>query len=107
MCDVKKVLVHVMGAKALKRLLQKHEIPHNQSFSGMYSFSKAAQYEKVFPLFLADIGEGGIVMCHPGMPASQPGDPIATARYLEYQYLSGVRFKVDCEAQGIEIGRFG
>lgn len=104
--SIKKAIVQCMGAKALTRSLTKEKIKFNQSFSGMYAFARASDYPVLFRTFLQEVGEGGLIMCHPGMPSSIPSDPIATARYFEYQYLSSLRFKLDCDHAGVTLSRF-
>jgi len=106
MSDLKKVVIYASGTKALKRLLEQNQIPHNNSFAGIYSFSKAYQYKTLFPRFLEKVDDKGIIMCHPGLPSSESGDAIAEARYKEYQYLSGNQFLIDCHRKGVTLGRF-
>lgn len=104
--DFKKILICATGTRGLKKLLNKHHIPHNQTFSGVYSFSDAEKYSKTFPKFLAEIGNEGLIMCHPGLAAPKTDDVIADARYQEYQYLFGSEFLMDCYKQGAILGRF-
>jgi len=104
--SLKKAIVQLMGAHALIKRLDENKIKYNHSFSGMYSFTNASKYPALFPSFLAEIGAGGLIMCHPGMPSPGPTDPISMARFLEYQYLSSLRFKMDCDTNEIAIMRF-
>ncbi len=103
---LKKTIIQVMGTRGLQRLLKIHHIPHNHSFSGIYSFSKSMNYSAFFPEFLKEITDGGLIMCHPGQPSSDPLDPIVTARSHEYAYLAGPQFEADCAQEGVFIDRF-
>jgi hypothetical protein len=104
--DVKKVIIYLTGTGALKRLLDKKKIPYNHTFAGIYSFDKALSYGQLFRGFLAQASEGELIMCHPGLEASSGSDAIATARFQEYQYFTSDRFIIDCEENGVVLGRF-
>lgn len=102
----KRLILQVLGASAMKRELLKNKIPHNASFAGVYSFTKAALYSTLFPQFLAEIKPSGLIMCHPGASALDETDVIAEARYHEFQYLNSDSFVQDCFAHGVVIGRY-
>lgn len=103
---VKKVIIHASGSSPMARLLLDNNIPHNLSFAGIYAFGLSKQYPVFFQRFLQQIGDQGLIMCHPGL--NDPANPevIARARYREYQYLTGGQFSDDCEANGVVIKRF-
>lgn len=101
--NYKKIVIHLFGAAALKNLLQQHDIPHNQSFSGIYDFKSAKNYHKIFPGFLREIQDGGIIMCHPGLASSR--DVINKARCAEYEYFLSQQFLLDCQAASVRIER--
>jgi predicted glycoside hydrolase/deacetylase ChbG (UPF0249 family) len=102
----KKSVIDASGARALGHLLKKRGIPHNASFSGVYDFSNATSYSILFASFLAEITDKGLMMCHPGLAASETEDGIAAARYAEYQYLASPQFILDCEQAGVSVQRF-
>lgn len=83
---LKRVIIQLTGARALKRELIKRQIPHNTSFSGIYDFAEGENYALIFPQFMAEIAEGGLIMCHPGL-GGEEGDSIYRARRYEYEYL--------------------
>ncbi len=100
---IKTVLIQLLGARALKKLLVRHNIPHNTSFSGFYDFEDVSQYTKLFPLFLKEISDGGIIMCHPGkydnnqsIEREAESDTIAVARAREYEYFLSDEFIDAC-----------
>ena len=108
----KKAVIVASGTRALERLLKKRHIPYNQSFSGIYGFDKAA-YRPLFKQFLQEVGDKGIIMCHPAFlrrpetvteEAKLTSDPIAKARLMEYQYLTGDHFLEDC--WGVRLSRW-
>lgn len=102
----KKLILQLSGAIALKRRLVKYNIPHNKSFSGVYSFGCQVQYESLFRLFLKDIKQGGLMMCHPGLEDLGSMDTIHASRLKEYEFLKSDRcLKLLSEAQ-IRLVRF-
>jgi predicted glycoside hydrolase/deacetylase ChbG (UPF0249 family) len=104
--DFKKIVIHSMGTKALKHLLEAHHIPHNQTFAGIYSFSKMDKFDELFPQFLQEIGDKGLIMCHPGLQSAEGEDAIAKARFNEYRYFFSGKFLEDCVDYGIVLKRF-
>lgn len=103
--DVKKIIVQTMGTRALRSALIQYDIPFNSSFSGMYSFSTTQPYSRIFPTFLKEIDDRGLIMCHPGLGSSTT-DPIVKARNNEYEYFVSSQFSEDCLAYGVTIERF-
>lgn len=102
----KKIIIQWMGARPFKMQLDENNIPHNQSFAGIYSFSKSRSYADYFRGFLGSIRDGGLIMCHPGLDSPNSNDVIAHARGVEYAYLSSAQFLADCAAYHIEITRY-
>lgn len=105
MRDPKKAAIALTGARALeKALLGPPRIPHNLSFSGIYSFREGGLYRPHFLRFLNEIDDKGIIMCHPGhRPVGSDDDPIGAARFIEYQYFMSDDFLADCEANKVTL----
>lgn len=103
---IKSSLIAITGATSLKRLLSKHNIPFNTSFSGIYTFSNAPHYPQYFRQFLEEIKPNGLIMCHPGLHSEASIDSIAGPRWHEYNYLNSDAFLQDCENKGIQLVRF-
>jgi predicted glycoside hydrolase/deacetylase ChbG (UPF0249 family) len=107
---VKKSILQFSGARSLKQDLINSSIPHNTSFSGIYDFSKAAHYKALFPQFLTEIENAGLIMCHPGLSLEAKDitekDAIASARVYEYSYFKSREFKQDCAKAEVQLGRF-
>lgn len=104
--NIKKIIIKFLGTHQLKNLLDTHKIQYNQTFAGMYTFSQASQYATLFPRFLSEISDKGLIMCHPGLFSTDTADVIAKARYDEYQYFISNQFLLDCQQQGIILERF-
>ncbi|MBX3709623.1 MAG: ChbG/HpnK family deacetylase [Gammaproteobacteria bacterium] len=104
--NFKKIIILAAGSKALTRLLRKNNIPYNLSFAGIYPFQQYSQYPQLFRIFIRQINREGIIMCHPGLNSPDAQDPIAKARFAEYQYLIGCAFIEDCRELEAVIGRF-
>lgn len=75
-------------------------------FGGLYSLRPEAGFAELMPLWLSECVDGSLMMCHPGLPATDLDDPIGPARVAEYAYLASARFAEDCLAAGVEITRF-
>lgn len=103
---VKRCVLQLCGARALKLKLLQHQIPHNLSFAGVHSFAENQNYAKIFQGFFKRIKNQGLIMCHPGLPTQdKKKDPIGVARYQEYQYLGSEQFKYDCKRYQIKLTR--
>ncbi|GGY03289.1 ChbG/HpnK family deacetylase [Paludibacterium paludis] len=72
-------------------------------FGGLYSLSGDAAYRALMREWLAACPDGALMMCHPGMPATNPADPIARARVNEYRYLASPAFAEDLRSAGVEL----
>lgn len=104
--NYKKIIIYTMGTRGLQSLLTQRGIPHNHSFSGIYPFPQARHYPALFPQFLKEVHEGGLIMCHPGFNSVDADDAIAKARVAEYQYFASDQFLDDCAAQNVAVARF-
>ncbi len=103
----KALVIAALGGFALRRALQRDGVPHNQDFAGVYGFDPAADYPGLMRRWLADVEDGGLILCHPGIPDGAPGDPIAPARAAELRYLESAAFREDCARAGVAISRLG
>jgi hypothetical protein len=100
----KAAMIRLTGSGAFARALRAERIPYNPSFAGIYCFSKHAAYRELCHGFLHRLGDGGLLMCHPGLPGGT--DVIAAARVAEYQYLSSDAFAADCERHNVIIHKW-
>ncbi len=72
-------------------------IPTNQCFAGFRPYRTADGFRLSFNRWINASGEPLLVMCHPGLPSSDPSDPIRRSRAEEFRYLASEYFKSDCE----------
>jgi predicted glycoside hydrolase/deacetylase ChbG (UPF0249 family) len=85
---LKQLAIAAMSDLKFKHKLQKAGIPHNLNFAGIYNFSPTVNYGMLFQKFLTNIGENGLIMCHPAQ-AALDDDAIGLARVNEFNYLLG------------------
>ena len=88
-------LIALLGGIRFKHRINKQAIPTNQSFAGIYTFTKAQHYRDAFKTFLSQTTDGGLIMCHPGMRSEDASDPLYRSRYYEFDYLSSDTFLQD------------
>jgi len=101
--EFKRVALQLLGGLALKKTLVKHNILHNQSFSGVYDLTARIPYDHLFPNFLQTVQNNGIIMCHPG---TRSKDAIYEAREAELLYFMSSQFAIDCDRFQIKVSRF-
>ncbi len=101
----KALLIATLGGFALRRQLRREGVPHNRDFAGVYGFEAGADYPRLMRRWLASVEDGGLLMCHPGLPGGEPDDPIADARADELRYLESRAFAEDCARAGVALAR--
>jgi predicted glycoside hydrolase/deacetylase ChbG (UPF0249 family) len=104
---VKQLIIQLCGGIKFKEEAIKRKIPHNDSFSGIYDFARSIEYTQLFPRFLNQAQDGGIVMCHPGLLSGDENELLATARHNEYLYFFSNKFREDIDTKNTHIVRFG
>lgn len=89
----KGLLLDVLSA-AFRRKARRYGLRFNPAFSGSYDFVPDADFSKLFPVFLRDLPDGGLVMCHPGFVDAELErlDPLTTLREREYAYFKSDQF---------------
>jgi chitin disaccharide deacetylase len=77
----------------------------NPAFAGAYAFKPFANYEKIFPRFLAGLPDGGLVMCHPGFVDAelQRLDTLTHLREREYAYFNSDEFSEMLASHGVAL----
>jgi predicted glycoside hydrolase/deacetylase ChbG (UPF0249 family) len=86
--------------------LVEKKIPHNNSFSGIYEFSKSFAYSQYFPRFLKQVEDGGVIMCHPGLMSGDEPEEIASARHYEYLYFNSKKYMQEISKNDIMLVKF-
>jgi predicted glycoside hydrolase/deacetylase ChbG (UPF0249 family) len=77
----------------------------NPAFAGTYAFRPEADFARLFPTFLDNLPDGGLVMCHPGFvdDALRRLDPLTDLREREHAYLAGEEFPRALAAHGMSL----
>lgn len=100
----KAALIAALGGRALRRALDRGGFPRNLDFAGVYGFDAGTPYRELVQGWLASLGDGGLLMCHPGEPGD---DVIGPARVRELSYLASPEFEADCAAAAVVRVGFG
>ena len=89
-----KALVLDMLSARFRTRAARAGLSFNPGFAGAYDFSKAPDFAALMGEFLADLPEGGLVMCHPGFvdDVLTGLDPLTGQREREYAFLAGEQF---------------
>ena len=89
----KGLLLDVLSV-AFRRKARRYGLHFNPAFAGSYDFLPEADFSKLFPAFLRDLPDGGLVMCHPGFVDAELErlDPLTTLREREYAYFKSDQF---------------
>ena len=70
----------------------------NVRFAGFRPFRADFDFAGFFRRILHTAGDSTLVMCHPGLAAADPADPIAHCRQAELDYLLSDQFAADLVA---------
>jgi predicted glycoside hydrolase/deacetylase ChbG (UPF0249 family) len=85
---LKETLIATLGGYGLHALARQHRFAMNAGLVGVYGFdANLPVYEALMMRWLANAPDGAALMCHPAL-GTDPSDPIAAARLVEYQFLA-------------------
>ena len=100
----KALVLDVLSAQFRKRAARAG-IPFNPAFAGAYDFSKEPEFAALMAEFLAELPDGGLVMCHPGFvdETLRNLDPLTSQREAEHAYLASDRFPALLEANKVTL----
>jgi hypothetical protein len=101
---IKRALIAGTGGRALRRALDRRGIARNAALLGVYDFVPGSYRRWMKGWLRAVPHEGALLFCHPGAPDGE-GDPIASARGPEADYLDSSEFLDDLAEAGVRIGR--
>ena len=73
----------------------------NTRFAGFRPFCRGFNFALFFRRLLTTIDDSTLVMCHPGLAAEDPTDPIAHCRQVELDYFLSEQFGRDLAAAGV------
>ncbi len=97
----------VIGALSLglERLAKRAGLQVNPSFSGAYEFAGAQKFADLFPRFIEELTEGGVVMVHPGIvdEVLRSRDILVERREEEYSLLGSDVFIAIMQEAGAEL----
>ena len=108
--DFKGRVMAAWGSQALIREAALLRIPCAPALSGIYDlFDEGLDYAGLMDGWLAQVPEGTLLMCHPGLaapdlPANARADH-AYARVAEWQHLSSDLFAEQLQAHGVQLMR--
>lgn len=101
----KALVLDVLSAQFRKRATAAG-IAFNPAFAGAYDFTKSPDFGELMRQFIADMPDGGLVMCHPGFvdDTLRSLDPLTTQREAEHAYLAGDQFPPLLAANNVTLG---
>jgi len=105
-CLMPKALVLRMMTAGLPTHLKQAGLGGNARFAGFRPFHSGFDFARFFRHLLTNIGGDTLVMCHPGLAADDPADPIAACRQAELDYFSSDQYPADLAAARIQTTRF-
>jgi predicted glycoside hydrolase/deacetylase ChbG (UPF0249 family) len=92
--------------RGFSRTLQQQKLEGPAWFAGLYSLRPDADYPALMRRWLERCPDQGLIMCHPGLAANDPQDPIGLTRPQEYRYLASEAFARSCAELNIRLTRF-
>lgn len=99
-----KVLVmHAMTA-GLAASARHAGLASNARFAGFRPFRRNFDFPRFFRHLLATVGDATLVMCHPGLAADDPTDPIGHCRQAELEYFQSDQFTADLADANVSPG---
>lgn len=102
----KAAIIALLGGWATSRGLRRAGVRRNRGFAGVYGFDApdAAAYGAQMAQWLAQLGDGGLVMCHPATELL-PGDAIGAQRPVEFAYLMSEAFGALLAQQNMQVAQ--
>ena len=97
----KALALNLLGARALGRMVHGYAV--NRDFAGVYDFGRTVPYRTRMQGWLANIGDLGLIMAHPG---SQGPLEHAAARATEAAYFNSADWPADLAAGGCALVPF-
>lgn len=89
----------------LARLAKRAGLEVNPSFSGAYDFGGSGKFADLFPRFLGELTDGGVVMVHPGFidEVLRSRDILVERREEEYSLLASDAFHAAMKEAGAAL----
>jgi predicted glycoside hydrolase/deacetylase ChbG (UPF0249 family) len=100
----KRWVIEYTGGRSLDAALRARGLRHNAALLGVYGFD-AVDYRQRMRGWLRHVpATGALLFCHPAAAGQDPGDPIASARRREADYLGSDAFVQDLDESGVSLG---
>lgn len=104
--ELKERVIAALGAGSLQALARPAGFEQNGHLLGVYGFNgSAGDHLARWGRWCARAVEGDLLMCHPTARGTGLGDPIASARMVEYQVLSDERVGAMLVERGVSVAR--
>lgn len=89
------------------RMMQRHNIPHNRSFRGVYDLTDKIPFDLLFKTFLDTPCPQTLIMVHPGQvdEALQAADRLTDQRENEFAFLASERCAQILSDQGLTLAK--
>lgn len=103
--DPKAGVIGLLGGWSAPRRWRRAGLATNHGFAGVYGFDAPTPqaYGEHMRAWLAQLGDGGLLMCHPAT-APVPDDAIGAQRPVEFAYLASDAFAALLASGGWRIG---
>lgn len=90
----RKALVLDILSLGFRKRAQAAGLRTNPAFAGAYDFAAGGDFAALFPRFLDQMPDGGLIMCHPGFADAELRrlDPLTDQRETEYAYFGSAAF---------------
>jgi len=91
--DAKSLLLEGLSG-AFRTRANARGLRFNSGFTGAYDFSSRRNFAALTAVFLDGLGDGGLMMCHPGFADDELAalDPVTVQREREFQFFAGDAF---------------
>jgi chitin disaccharide deacetylase len=101
---IKSAVIAALGGRLMQAQLQAEGITTNADFAGVYDLETRDAFAKNMARWLLTSADGGLIMCHPEVPASSA--QAESARNAEHRFLSSPEWPLLRENFGVQLQRF-
>jgi predicted glycoside hydrolase/deacetylase ChbG (UPF0249 family) len=102
--SMKAALIAALGGRSMQAKLKAEGFTANSDFAGVYDLVTQDTFERRISGWLRSLADGGLIMCHPEVPATsaQP----ESARNAEHRYLSSPAWSSLRKQMEVQLVRF-
>jgi predicted glycoside hydrolase/deacetylase ChbG (UPF0249 family) len=104
LADRKGLFLDVLS-RSFRARAAEYRVATNAAFAGTYDFHADTPFASLFPTFLDQLPDGGVVMCHPGFVDLELKrlDPLTDLREQEYAFFVGDSFPNLLTTHGVAL----